>query len=94
MECVPCKHLAMTLTDRGLVHWLRQDTPDLHFLTTEAASRRRRWAGDERIAMLRDQVDEILTALNACGPRAPGEDGQREASPRWAELEPPPDGGR
>jgi hypothetical protein len=45
----------------GVVHWERQDTPDLHYMTTAAASRRRQWAGLERVARLQDQIDAITT---------------------------------
>jgi hypothetical protein len=61
-ECLPCKRLVLTLTDRGLVHWLPQDTPDFHFMTTEAASRARQSAHDDRLAPLRDQIDAIHEA--------------------------------
>jgi hypothetical protein len=45
----------------GVVHWERQDTPDLHYMTTAAANRRRQWASAERVARLQDQIDTITT---------------------------------
>jgi hypothetical protein len=60
-ECHPCKALALTLTTEGLRHWVRQDDGDSgrHYMTTQAALRRRQSAPDERIEALRDQIVDI-----------------------------------
>ena len=57
--CGLCKGVAVTLKGGGVVHWERQDTPDLHYMTTAPASRRRQWAGEDRVAQLREQIDAI-----------------------------------
>ena len=61
-SCSLCKAVAVTLKGGGVVHWERQDTPDLHYMTTAPAVRRRQWAGDDRVAKLRDQIDAITKA--------------------------------
>ncbi len=61
-SCSLCKAVAVTLKGGGVVHWERQDTPDLHYMTTAPAIRRRQWAGDDRVAKLRDQIDAITKA--------------------------------
>lgn len=60
--CDLCKAVAVPLKGGGVIHWERQDTPDLHYMTTAPASRRRQWAGDDRVAKLRDQIDAITKA--------------------------------
>jgi hypothetical protein len=57
--CLLCKTVAVTLKGGGVVHWERQDTPDLHYMTTAPAKRRRQWAGTERVARLQEQIDAI-----------------------------------
>jgi hypothetical protein len=57
--CSLCKGVAVTLKGGGVVHWERQDTPDLHYMTTAPAARRRQWASEERVARLREQIDAI-----------------------------------
>ena len=61
-SCSLCKGVAVTLRGGGVVHWERQDTPDLHYMTTAPAIRRRQWAGDDRVARLRDRIDAINEA--------------------------------
>lgn len=58
-SCSLCKAVAVTLKGGGVVHWERQDTPDLHYMTTVPAIRRRQWAAEDRAARLRDQIDAI-----------------------------------
>jgi hypothetical protein len=60
--CGLCKGVAVTLRGGGVVHWERQDTPDLHYMTTAPAIRRRQWADGDRVARLRDQIDAITKA--------------------------------
>jgi hypothetical protein len=57
--CAPCKGLALTLIDRGLSHWLRQEDGDQHYMTTKAAVRWRQSAPDDRIEALRERLREI-----------------------------------
>jgi hypothetical protein len=61
-SCNLCKAVAVTLKGGGVVHWERQDTPDLHYMTTTPAIRRRQWAGDDRVTRLREQIDAITKA--------------------------------
>ena len=61
-SCSLCKGVAVTLRGGGVVHWERQDTPDLHYMTTAPAIRRRQWADGDRVARLRDQIDTITAA--------------------------------
>ena len=61
-SCSLCKAVAVTLKGGGVVHWERQDTPDLHYMTTAPAVRRRQWAGEDRVTKLRDQIDAITKA--------------------------------
>jgi hypothetical protein len=61
-ECDLCKGVGIPQKGGGVVHWERQNTPDLHYMTTAAASRRRQWAGEEKVAMLRDRIDAIHRA--------------------------------
>jgi hypothetical protein len=61
-SCDLCKAVALTLKGGGVVHWERQDTPDLHYMTTAPAIRRRQWAAEDRVARLRDQIDAITKA--------------------------------
>jgi hypothetical protein len=58
-SCSLCKGVMVALRGGGVVHWERQDTPDLHYMTTAPAIRRRQWAGDDRVAILRDRIDAI-----------------------------------
>jgi hypothetical protein len=60
--CSLCKAVTVTLRGGGVVHWERQDTPDLHYMTTAPAIRRRQWAGEDRVARLREQIDAITKA--------------------------------
>jgi hypothetical protein len=60
--CALCKGITVTLKGGGLVHWVRQDTPELHYMATEPAMRRRQWAGEDRLMRLRDQIDTIHEA--------------------------------
>ena len=52
----------MNLRGGGAVHWERQETPELHYMTTAPAIRRRQWAGDDKVATLRDRIDAITAA--------------------------------
>jgi hypothetical protein len=61
-SCSLCKGVAVTLRGGGVVHWERQDTPDLHYMTTAPANRRRQWAGEDKLAILRDRIDKIHAA--------------------------------
>src|SRR5262249_38707425 len=58
-DCSLCKGVAVTIKGGGSVHWARQDAPDLHYMATAPAMRRRQWASDDRVAMLQEQIDEI-----------------------------------
>jgi hypothetical protein len=58
-ECRLCQGVAVPLKGGGVVHWERQDAPDLHYMTTAPANRRRQWAGPERVARLQQQIDAI-----------------------------------
>jgi hypothetical protein len=58
-DCTLCKAVAVTLKGGGIVHWDRQDTPDLHYMTTAPAMRRRQWADGDRLTKLRAQIDAI-----------------------------------
>jgi hypothetical protein len=58
-DCLLCQGVAVPLKGGGVVHWERQDTPDLHYMTTALANRRRQWAGTERVARLQAQIDAI-----------------------------------
>jgi hypothetical protein len=58
-DCRLCQSVVLPLKGGGVVHWARQDTPDLHYMTTAPASRRRQWAGGDRVARLREQIDAI-----------------------------------
>jgi len=58
-DCQLCQDVAVPLKGGGVVQWARQDTPDLHYMTTAPANRRRQWAGPERVARLHEQIDGI-----------------------------------
>jgi hypothetical protein len=58
-DCRLCQGVSVPLKGGGVVHWERQDTPDLHYMTTAPANRRRQWAGPERVARLHAQIDAI-----------------------------------
>ena len=58
-ECSLCKSVAVPIKGGGSVHWERQDTPDLHYIATVPAMRRRQWASGERAAKLQEQIDAI-----------------------------------
>ncbi|HEY7138598.1 MAG TPA: hypothetical protein VIE44_00705 [Methylomirabilota bacterium] len=58
-ECALCKDVTVPLKGGGSVRWERQDTPDLHYMATAPAMRRRQWASEERVAGLRGQIDAI-----------------------------------
>ena len=47
--CSLCKDVAVPLKGGSVVRWDRQDTPDLHYMATAPAMRRRQWAGDDRV---------------------------------------------
>ena len=57
--CSLCKSVTVTIKGGGSVQWERQDTPDLHYLATAAAMRRRQWASGERVVKLQEQIDAI-----------------------------------
>jgi hypothetical protein len=63
--CRLCKGVAVTLKGGAGVHWERQDTPDLHYMTTAPAARRRQWASEDRVARLRAQIDTITAKGSA-----------------------------
>ena len=52
----------MPLKGGGAVRWERQDTPDLHYMATALAMRRRQWAGEDRLSALRDRIDATTKA--------------------------------
>ncbi len=58
-ECGLCKGVAVTIKGGGSVQWERQDAPDLHYMATAPAMRRRQWASEEKVATLRAQIDAI-----------------------------------
>jgi hypothetical protein len=59
VDCSLCKDVAVSLKGGGIVHWQRQDMPNLHYMATAPANRRRQWAGEDRLAPLRAQIDAI-----------------------------------
>jgi len=59
-ECGLCKNLAVTIKGGGSVHWERHDAPDLHYMATAPAMRRRQWASEEKVAKLQEQIDAIV----------------------------------
>ena len=61
-KCEPCRRLAVSLTDQGLRHWLRQDTAFLHFIATPAAVHAYQLARQEELAALNDRFDDITAA--------------------------------
>ena len=58
-ECALCKDVAVTIKGGGSVRWERQDTPELHYMATALAMRRRLWAGEDRVAKLQAQIDVV-----------------------------------
>ena len=58
-SCSLCKAVAVPLKGGGVVHWERQDTAELHYMTTAPAIRRRQWASAERVTRLQEQIDAI-----------------------------------
>jgi hypothetical protein len=58
-ECTLCKDTTVPLKGGTSVRWERQDTPELHYMATAPAMRRRQWAGEEKLAPLLDQIDGI-----------------------------------
>jgi hypothetical protein len=58
-ECALCKSLAVTIKGGGSVRWERHDTPELHYMATPPAMRRRQWASEDRVAKLQEQIDAI-----------------------------------
>jgi hypothetical protein len=58
-ECSLCKGVAVTIKGGGSVQWERQDAPDLHYMATAPAMRRRQWASEEKVATLQAQIDGI-----------------------------------
>lgn len=58
-ECTLCQDTTVPLKGGGSVRWERQDTPELHYMATAPAMRRRQWAGEEKLAPLRDQITAI-----------------------------------
>jgi hypothetical protein len=58
-DCRLCQSVALPLKRGAVVRWERHDTPDLHYMTTVPANRRRQWAGPERVASLQGQIDAI-----------------------------------
>src|SRR5262245_38199240 len=57
--CTLCKSVAVTIKGGGSIRWERQDAPDLHYMATPPAMRRRQWAGEKRVAKLQEQIDAI-----------------------------------
>jgi hypothetical protein len=57
--CTLCKDVAVPLKGGSVVRWERQDSPELHYMATAPAMRRRQWAAEERLAVLRDQIGAI-----------------------------------
>ena len=57
--CDLCKSLAVTIKGGGSVRWERQDAPELHYMATAPAMRRRQWAGEDRVAKLQEQIEAI-----------------------------------
>ena len=58
-ECTLCQDTTVPLKGGGSVRWERQDTPELHYMATAPAMRRRQWAGEEKLDPLRDQITAI-----------------------------------
>jgi hypothetical protein len=58
-ECRLCQSVAVPLKGGQVVRWERQDTPELHYMATAPATRRRQWAEGERLTQLRAQIDAI-----------------------------------
>ncbi len=61
-SCSLCKDVAVPMKGGSVVRWERQDTPDLHYMATAPAMRRRQWAGEDRLSALRDRIDAITKA--------------------------------
>ena len=57
--CTLCKDVAVPLKGGSVVRWERQDSPELHYMATAPAMRRRQWASEEKAAPLRAQIDAI-----------------------------------
>jgi hypothetical protein len=57
--CSLCQSVTVPLKGGGTVRWERQDTPELHYMATAPAMRRRQWASEERVAPLRGQIQAI-----------------------------------
>jgi hypothetical protein len=58
-SCSLCKDVSVPLKGGSAIRWERQDTPDLHYMATAPAMRRRQWAGGDRLSALRDRIDAI-----------------------------------
>jgi len=57
--CTLCKSVAVTIKGGGSVRWERHDAPDLHYMATAPAMRRRQWASEGRVAKLQAEIDAV-----------------------------------
>jgi hypothetical protein len=58
-DCCLCQSVTLPLKGGSVVRWERQDTPELHYMATAPAMRRRQWADGDRVAHLRAQIEHI-----------------------------------
>ena len=58
-DCHLCRSVALPLKGGSVVRWERQDTPELHYMATAPAMRRRQWANGDRVAHLSAQIEAI-----------------------------------
>ena len=58
--CTLCKAVSVPIKGGGAVHWDRQDMPELHYMATAGAMRRRQWAQEDRLLTLQDRIATIF----------------------------------